>query len=351
MSGHSHRPTLKQSNKPFKSKHASKSSLKEAAKGKVQRQTPVQSTSNKDAATTRLNRRNKAKQNQSKKRESLISATRIFSGVDGAPRIVAVVPLCDDGTDTLDAVKTLASALDEEEGSYSNGLFKIKASRFKTSLQFIPLAYDTLFQTLDACKVADYVVFLLSPTMEVSETGDTLLRILQTQGTPNAVSVMLPTLDASRKSEKTGIQKSLLSFMQYFIPSQSRIYDLESSSERLQAIRALAEGRPTDVRSREGRSYLLGEESRWEEEGSILEVTGVIRGPGFSADRLVHVPNFGDFQIQKVRCLVQHLSTVFANRPVSIRSCLLLSPVHRAQLQCKSSRCYSPSPIQRPPTP
>ncbi|KAG5735720.1 hypothetical protein E4T56_gene15081, partial [Termitomyces sp. T112] len=93
---HHHRPTLKQTNKRYKSKHATKSALKDAAKGRIARISPKASTTTNASAQTRLNRRNNAKQAQAKKRNALVSATRVFSGVDGAPRIIAVIPLCPD---------------------------------------------------------------------------------------------------------------------------------------------------------------------------------------------------------------------------------------------------------------
>ena len=117
-----------QQNKPFKSKHATKSSLKELAKGglivsllssplilrsgRTQRpsqKSPAVST----AAQARLNRRNTQKQAQAAKRSSLIASTRIFNGVDGAPRIVAVISLCE-GIRTADAVRALATSVTED---------------------------------------------------------------------------------------------------------------------------------------------------------------------------------------------------------------------------------------------
>lgn len=93
--------------------------------------------------------------------------------------------------------------------------------------------------------------------------------------------------------------KSLLSFLQYFSPEQARVYDLNAVSDQLGALRVLCEGKPRDVRWREGRAWILGEGVAWAD--GTLAVTGVIRGAQLSADRLVHLPNFGDFQISKVR--------------------------------------------------
>ncbi|KAI0929943.1 hypothetical protein AcV5_006777 [Taiwanofungus camphoratus] len=294
---HHHRPTLKQQNKRFKSKHSTKGSLKEAAKGRLARQSLRTAPTSNAAAQSRLNRRNNAKQTQVKKRQALISATRLFSGVDGAPRIIAIVPLTDDVLAT-----NVASALAESLGASAeerleSGVWRLRAERFKTSLQFIPLPYKHIYATLDACKAADYVVFALSPNVEVDTWGDTLLRTLQAQGLPGVVTVVSSSAPLDPK-EKSGILKSLLSFIQYFVPSQSRVFDLQSNSDALNTARALCEGKPGGVKWREGRPWLLGEKIEWQD--GILSVTGVVRGSPLSANRLVHLPNYGDFQVSKV---------------------------------------------------
>ena len=180
-----------------------------------------------------------------------------------------------------------------------------RAERFKTSLQFINIAYKNFYGALDACKVADYVVFVLSPTVEVDVWGDTLLRTLQAQGLPDVVTVVAsdPSLDMKTRPV---ILKSLLSFIQYFVPGQPRVFDLYVSSDRLNALRSLSEGKPGDVRWREGRAWILGEKSEWED--GIMKVTGIVRGVSLSANRLIHLPNFGDFLIDKVSSK-NHLSS------------------------------------------
>ncbi|EKM54625.1 uncharacterized protein PHACADRAFT_175149 [Phanerochaete carnosa HHB-10118-sp] len=293
---HHHRPTLKQQNKPFKSKHATKGSLKEAAKGKLNRQYIKSPHSAATAAQTRLNRKNHAKQVQLRKRQVLVSATRLFSGVDGVPRIVAIVPLTPD-VDTASVVAAMQEPLDVSDDVPRQGLYRLRADRFKTSLQFVNVPYRRLYAALDACKIADYVVFALSSEVEVNQWGDTLLRTLQAQGLPQVVTVVAssPPMDAKTKS---GIMKSLLSFIQYFVPSQVRVYDLHAASDKLNALRTLCEGVPEGVKWREGRAYILAENVAWAD-GS-LAVTGFVRGSSLSANRLVHLPNYGDYQISKI---------------------------------------------------
>lgn len=177
--------------------------------------------------------------------------------------------------------------------------FLRRVERFKSSLQFIQLAYGDFYATLDACKVADYVVFVLSPTVEVGPWGETVLRTLQTQGLPDVVPVVAPGHHIDPKA-RSGILKSLLSFMQYFFPEQPRVFDLNTISDRLNTVRVLSEGKPRDVRWRQGRSWLLTESVEWTD--GNLAVTGTVRGNQLSPNRLVHLSNHGDFQVLKVRC-------------------------------------------------
>lgn len=106
--------------------------------------------------------------------------------------------------------------------------------------------------------------------------------------------------------EKPGILKSLLSFIQYFVPSQARVYDIHAASDTLNTLRILCEGRPTEVKWRDGRSWILGEEVGWND--GTLSISGIIRGAHLSANRLIHVPDFGDYQIAKVSHLLSDLS-------------------------------------------
>ncbi|TCD68284.1 hypothetical protein EIP91_011250 [Steccherinum ochraceum] len=321
---HHHRPTLKQQNKPFKSKHATKGSLKEIAKGRLARENLKAGNGTNSSAQNRLNRKNQAKQHQSQKRQALVSATRLFSGVDGAPRIVAIIPLTADvrARDVAQSLKNALSASAEE--CPAAGLWKLKAERFKTSLQFILLPHRHLYAALDACKVADYVVFALSSEVEVDAWGDTLLRTLQAQGLPEVVTVVAPSSPMEPKA-KTGIMKSLLSFIQYFVPSQQRVFDLLASSDALNAARALCEGKPEDVKWRDGRSYIVGE--RVEMIEGLLAVTGVVRGAPLSGDRLIHLPTYGDFQVAKIMSAALPRGNKNSNQAsMDVESTLLAEP-------------------------
>lgn len=94
--------------------------------GRVARQSLKTASTQTNAAQLRSNRRNAAKQVQTKKRQSLVSAMRLFSGVDGTPRVVAVVPLCPD-VSARETVQALAKALDVDAADCpEEGTWKLK---------------------------------------------------------------------------------------------------------------------------------------------------------------------------------------------------------------------------------
>lgn len=94
--------------------------------GKVARTSPKAPFTNNAAAQLRLNRKNNAKQAQAKKRGAIVSATRIFNGIDGAPRIVAVIPLSGD-VSPRNTVVALAETLEVPiEDCPQDGLWKMR---------------------------------------------------------------------------------------------------------------------------------------------------------------------------------------------------------------------------------
>lgn len=89
------------------------------------------------SAQSRVSRRNTAKQTQIRKRQALIASTRIFNGVHGVPRMVAVVPLSND-VHSIDAVNALAGPLDGDVEKLSeSGTYRLKYYFMPTFPQLI----------------------------------------------------------------------------------------------------------------------------------------------------------------------------------------------------------------------
>ncbi|KAI0381527.1 DUF663-domain-containing protein [Hypomontagnella monticulosa] len=292
---HSHRPTTKVAPKSFKSKKATKGALRDQAKGKVpneRRKTPHQQVMSK------FDRRNQAKQRQLAKHREHQKETSVFSGRDGAPRIVAVVPLCTD-IDVPAAISNLNGSLDIES-EVSETSFRVSVDRFKQKLQYVPVNRD-LTACIDAARVADYVVFVLSSEVEVDALGELIIRSIENQGMSTLFTVVQNLDKIQPAKARPDVVKSLASFMTHFHPGQEKIYSLDSRQECANLMRSLCTTTPKGINWRDQRSWMLVDEVQWPstaDESTVL--TGVVRGKGLKADRLVHVGDWGTFQIEKI---------------------------------------------------
>ncbi|KAG0354364.1 hypothetical protein BG005_006546 [Podila minutissima] len=297
---HKHRSDtkLKQANKPFKSKHQTSRSLRDKAKGKVERvSVKTQSTR---GFSNRTDRRNAARLLQQKKREELFRKTKIFDGKDGTPKVVAVVPLCPD-VSAEDAVANLFASVDQVPAN--KGAVLMTSDRFKQKLQFIPLQRNYI-DIMDAAKVADFIVFVMSAVEEVDKFGLMVLSGIQSQGVPSVVPAV-NNLESIPLKKRSDIKKSLVSFTTHFFPEEDKVHALDNTSEGLNVLRMIANQLPKTVAWRDTHSYMLAETLDFESNPSdpsvgTLKVTGYGRGTHFQANRLVHLQNFGDFQLEKI---------------------------------------------------
>ncbi|KAJ5467080.1 hypothetical protein N7475_004832 [Penicillium sp. IBT 31633x] len=302
QSVHHHRSTTKVSHKPYKSKHASKSALKDKAKGKIEsderggRKTPHQQLK------TKLDRRNTARQRQALKHQERSQATSIFAGQNGAPRHVAVVPLSPE-IDTAAAIASINESVDVLSDASPDGTTRVRIERFRQSVQYVPAKYD-LISALDVCRMADFVVLVLSSEVEVDEDGEMLLRSIQGQGISNVLAVVQGLDRVEPPKKRPQVASSLKTYINHFFPSIEKVMSLDSRQETSNAIRSICTATPKGIRWRDERSWMFVENVQWPE--SNLEVvddvvvTGVVRGKGLKADRIVHVPGWGDFQIDSI---------------------------------------------------
>lgn len=138
-------------------------------------------------ASKKADRRNQAKLIQQRKRREITNLNRFFSGANGAPKIVAVVPLCPD-VDPHVAIHDLYASVGQSYIAHE-GPSVLSVDRFKQKLQFIPLRRH-LLDILDALKVADFVLFVMSAEVEVDSFGELCLTTIKAQGVPSIVNIV-----------------------------------------------------------------------------------------------------------------------------------------------------------------
>lgn len=301
---HHHRSTTKVSHKAFKSRHSTKGFIKELSKGKVEDHEKKNRKTLHQQVISKIDRRHHARQLKQLKHQENVKSTSVFSGQNGAPRIVAVVPLCEENDSRL-AVQKLSEDTGNDALTSLSGPLKTRVDRFKQSILYLPINRD-LLPALDACRVADFVVLLLSPTQEAGEKGESILRAIECQGISNVLTMVQNLDSVEPPKRRSQVITSLKSYISHFFPGQEKIHSLDLDRECANVIRTLCTTTPKGVRWREDRSWMLVEDVEWPSEndssnknGEVI-VTGVIRSKGLKANRLVQIGDWGQFQIEKI---------------------------------------------------
>ena len=241
-----------------------------------------------------MQRRNRAKQLRQNHAHDREDKASVFTGRDAAPRIIAVVPLCDD----VSCDKVMGELVTSVEGDdIDQQSSSIYIPRFKQKVRFLTPQRSVL-QCLDSCRVADFVLFVLSANQEVDELGEELLRSIEAQGVSTVLTGVYGLDRVEPAKKRPDVVKSLKSFITHFFNATEKVHDLGNRQECSNVMRSLCTTMPKGIRWREDRSWMLLEECRWEGEQAV--VTGVVRGRGLKAERLVQVGDWGDMQIEKI---------------------------------------------------
>ena len=254
---------------------------------------------------SKLARRNQARQLRVHHQEKRLNESGIFRGKDGSAKHIAVVPLSI-SVDTQRAIKQLNDSVEVTQQSAPNGAVHVHIERFKRNLLYITASME-LLNSLDVCRLADWVLLVMSVDQELGQTEDVLLRAIEGQGITNVVVVvngMDHTAPVTKRSKVLGLLRAQIA--RYF-PTIDKIFALDSKPDCANLVRSLCTAATRGIRWRDQRSWLFVEDVQWtesiqmtEEPSFTVALTGVVRGRGLNPDRLVHVPGWGDLQVGRI---------------------------------------------------
>ncbi|KAK9768429.1 ribosome biogenesis protein tsr1, variant 2 [Basidiobolus ranarum] len=93
--------------------------------------------------------------------------------------------------------------------------------------------------------------------------------------------------------------------MNYYFPEMDKVHPVDNDPESQTLLRLLSAQHPKSITWREPHPYMLIDKTSFEsspDDDSVgtLQITGYARGAPFSANRLVHLQNYGDFQIKQI---------------------------------------------------
>ncbi|CAG0892533.1 unnamed protein product [Cyprideis torosa] len=311
VGGTVHRPGVwKQENKSHKTgRHRSKGALEKEAKGRVSLK---ESSRKAKRDLNRWERRNQTKQIRAHKREEALNRKRAIGGKGQAPPfLVGVVPLS--GLVDVEGVMGAVLEADEEAvvtRSAHGSVVHLSVPRFQQRFSFVsPGGSATMTGLLDLAKVCDTMLFLLDPLDGMDLRGEETLSAIMGQGLPTPLFIV-DQLGAEKQlvgKKKKDSRKSISSKLDSKLPAADcHLVFLEKPSDGLTALRAMGGLKRRTVCWRDIRPHLLAEhvEGEWlDEEPTLcnLRVTGYVRGNGpLSANRLIHIPGWGDFQLDRI---------------------------------------------------
>lgn len=301
---HSHRPTTKQQHKPFKSGHASSRTLKDISKGKIQQE---KATGCVQKVHTKKDRKNLAKQIQQNKKVALKAQAGYFGdNIAKAARVCALISLSQAAKPQY-FVNGLQGYLEEPVTESANANVHIK--NFKQRLQFVSPHADTITAILDVASIADTTIFLISAgdSLARNDRAREVLRALQSQGISSHFSV-IPDLKYDPDSMVERTEKRCLELRkmweadleQYFpVHHANSLYVMDSTAEIANMLRTVCTTNPDSPSWRVSRTYIVPTARDFDSDGNFF-VEGIVRGGSLSADRTVHIPSLGDFQIARV---------------------------------------------------
>lgn len=294
----SHRNTLKHDHKPFKSKHATKGQLKARIKGKVEKSSNQSGSKNK--VVSKLERKNLSKQQRDNKILESKITRKLFDGNSGAEKIITIISLTNDISPVLIAEQLFNQDNNDFKFEYPS-VTNINIGKFKSNLKIIIPNQDNMLNILDAAKISDFVIFGISATKEIeSNYGETILRALIEQGISTTIGVLPNIVSAyPKRNLQLDIKQSLQSYFKHFFPVDGdKLYSLENDSDNANCLRNICQKFPQLITWRDSRGWLIADSVSHNDEHIIVE--GTIRGAGFNVNRLVHIPGFGDFQLDKM---------------------------------------------------
>lgn len=177
-----------------------------------------------------------------------------------------------------------------------------------------------MYAALDACKVADSVLFLISPSPDntsifsertsdlegvlgLDSTGEALLSAIMAQGLPSPIFV-LNDIETVTLKKRGDYKKLLQKQIDRIIPIE-KLLVIEKDQDALRLLHLIGSQKQRSVFQRDLRSHVLAEEISFEQLKDdptlgTLTVEGYVRYQPLNVNGIVHIPGWGDFQLNQI---------------------------------------------------
>jgi len=192
--------------------------------------------------------------------------------------------------------------------------------RFRQNYSLIVPKPGDVYAALDACKSADSVIFLVSPASDnesfisdktssnegalgFDDAGEELLSTIMAQGLPSPI-FLLNDIDIVPLKKRGDYKKMLQKQLDRMVPVE-KLQVLETEGDALRLLHQIGSQKQRSVYQRDLRSHVFAEEVQFKQndddptKGTLL-VEGYIRYQPLNVNGLVHIPGWGDFQMDRI---------------------------------------------------
>ncbi|XP_046833169.1 pre-rRNA-processing protein TSR1 homolog [Vespa crabro] len=306
-----HRPGVcKQINKAHKTgRHRSKGTIGNEIKGKTNIKViskQIHKNLNRDA------RRHQSSQLRKKKREKVLAQKRNLGGTHSAPILICIISLQEDLV--LEQIVSKFKNADDTINVYTSpyGITHISIPRFKQRFSIIVPPIGNIIATLDAAKVANTVLFVVSATNMADGTireeildawGNEIIVSCLGQGLPTTI-VAVTNVDKLPFKKCQDYKQHVIQTLSKWLPEE-KVFHFDKPIDSLNILRRAGTQKQRTVSYKAKRPYLLAEDLKFKSnEDSVdhgtLMVTGYLQGLSLSANDLIHISGLGDFQMLQI---------------------------------------------------
>ncbi|XP_022690713.1 pre-rRNA-processing protein TSR1 homolog [Varroa jacobsoni] len=336
-----HKPgPLKQQNKPHKTgQHSSKRAVARELSGRVGAKVVLRKN---NRTLARHERRQQLAQLRKNKRLEVAEMKRQIGGLSSPPFIVAVVPAhaSVDPHRLVDQLKGCHPDVQLKDSP--RGVLHLNLPHFKKRYAIVVCNREDVYGTLDAVKVADVTLIVYDHEEGYDAEGDVLLSTLMAQGLPTALHVASPLAARDdRHFKKTDLKKVLTKQIEDRFPGE-KVHCLQNETDVVLLLRQVADIKKRVLHMRGHRACLLAEQTDYiphNEDGfeGTLKVSGYLRGGRpLNANRLVHIPGLGDFQVELIEAPADPYTMNFAKNGKDAEVVQVADPNKQETLECEN---------------
>ncbi|XP_025411030.1 pre-rRNA-processing protein TSR1 homolog [Sipha flava] len=327
----------KQDNKKHKTgRHRSKGTIEILKKGRSAQNT---AKSKANHQLSRIERRHQAKILRKTKTDNVLNEKRRSLCV---PHLVAVIPLSNNvfvNEKMMDMINILEKAnVKLSTGVASEGYSNLWIEQFKQAFTFIRPDCSSVLGLLDTLKVVDTILFIVSADSGFDRDVDLLMTCILAQGLPSTV-VAITDLDKIPLKKQNEAKQCIQKDIENWLPDE-KVSKIDTSTDILNVLRRISSQKKRSITFRDKRAHLLAEELSFspgaDENIGTMKVSGFLKGQPLSVNSLIHIPGWGDFQMEQIDLTSNDFIKSFTGKDVQTTVLEKANPKLQDTLVCEN---------------